>query len=275
MGSLEIRRGVDARIEAYLNEMLPGVVQAVAQMRGFDMRGVGFVGYPVVGECGFVAVKNDKAATLEFKHTAGMADNFLMVFIGVTIPDTVPGGSLWPDHVYVDDVEVPMVDRVLTSGATVAGVDATRGFIEMYAAPIKPDYLGRERTIRVEIATGKADNYTLRAGSVSMPNAGGVLSAAFKQGTTSPTAATAVTFTSAESERIVGAAFNASTPGEMTVEGADVEILYEHRNGGGQPFTIFTVNGAATRTITASYPGTGPYKRGIIAARISNKGAAT
>lgn len=267
---------IDTTVAARIEALVPALMAAIAQKNDVHPDLGPKVSPATWGEGGFVALNNAKAATLVWKHTPALLDDYMIVCIGVTIPDTVPAGSQWPDRVFCDGQELPMLSRVLTSGAGLAGVDATRGFIELFGAPIKPDFLQKERQVTVQISTGKLDNYTLRGNSASVSNYGDTASVPTKQGTTGANAATAITVNGTEVERLIGAAFNASKPGPMELvttssnRAAPVELAqWRHDNEDGQPFIMFDVAGAANRTVTANYPGDGPYKRGMILTRLT------
>lgn len=198
---------------------------------------------------------------IEWMHTPQVTDDFVVIFIGLTIPESVPGGSVWTPTMMYGSQKIPLYKETLTSGRKVAGQDNNRGHIHVFAAPIPKDVKRTPQKVTLDYKTGKVDTYSLRGNSFTLSRVGELPNAAGAPGTFSFVGYGNVTnqlrtikVPSAPLHRLIGCTATATNGSDNNVTGNELTVLWKDVSGG-RPFTVWTAPGDAPTvdvTITQS-----------------------
>lgn len=203
------------------------------------------------------------APGIEWMHTPQITDNFVVVFIGLTIPESVPGGSVWTPTMMYGDQKLTFKKNTLTAGKNVAGQANDRGHIDCFVAHIPPDVTRTPKRVSLQYKTGKVDTYTLRGNSFTFPRVGEFTNAAgkggfFSQAGASNSANASRTFTvnSAPNHRVIGCSMTATPGGIGDVTGTpDIGTYCWRDDSQGRSFTVWTTAPGGDFDVTNTYTG--------------------
>lgn len=197
---------VDAEIAALKVATTAQTTQALATVSNRPPKPVSL---PAVGMGGFRDF-TAKSGSIDWNHNAADDENFMLIITAVTVPAAVSTSQAWNNNVIYGGVNMPLLDRVLTTPENVGGTDKTHGFIEVYGA-----WITSTGKVEVNVAAANSARYTLRGTSLSFRGVRGPKGFA-KNGAATPRV---VKFNSgATSNRVIVAAFSPTTPSTLTVK---------------------------------------------------------
>ncbi len=189
---------------------------------------------------GKYVVTASKTMGATYTHTPGEFDDYLVVFVGYTIPDVVPGGSVWNITVKYGTQTLTQLGAALTGGSH--PTDKTRGEVRAYGAAITLGKGPQEVVVTCTTGTdlaGKANNptYTFASNSVSVSN--------YSSHTITGTANAGDTDSygvRARYRRLIGMSQVATTPAKTYVQsgaGGPARVLWESSDNGGRRVVVF------------------------------------
>jgi hypothetical protein len=205
---------------------------------------------------GQYSVTASKTMGSRYMHTPGEFDDFLVVFVGYTIPDVVPGGSVWNITVKYGTQTLTQLGAYLTGGSH--PTDKTRGEVRAYGAAITPGKGPQEVVVTCTTGTdltGRAGNptYTFASNSVSVSN----YSSHSNTGTSSTNDLD--TFqVRARYRRLIGISQVATTPAKTYVQsgaGGPAKVLWEASDKDGRRVVVFEDPNPSPDGMTIMYGG--------------------
>jgi len=197
-----------------------------------------------VGEGEYV-VTASKTMGAKYIHTPGEFDDYVVVFVGYTIPSVVAGGSTWNIVVKYGSKTLTKLGSYLTGGSH--PTDKTRGEVQAYGAPITPGQGPQEVVVTCTTGTdltGKAGDptYTFASNSVSVSNYSSHGNSG-TEGTASSGANDVDGYgVRARHRRLIGMSQVATTPAKTYVQsgaGGAARVLWEASDNGGRRVVVF------------------------------------
>ncbi len=208
-----------------------------------------------VGEGRYIVTASNTMGA-RYMHTPGEHDDFLVVFVGYTIPDVVPGGSTWNITVKYGTQTLAQLGAYLTGGTH--PTDKTRGEVRSYVVAIAPGKGTQEVVITCTTGmdlTGKAGNptYTFASNSVSVSNYSGHSNS----GTASSNDLDSFQ-PRARYRRLIGISQVATTPAKTYVQsgaGGPARVLWESADKDGRRVVVFEDPNPSPDGMTIMYGG--------------------
>ena len=196
-----------------------------------------------------------------YMHTPGEFDDYLVVFVGYTIPDVVPGGSVWNITVKYGTQTLTRLGAHSTTGSH--PTEKTRGEVQAYGVAITPGKGPQEVVITCTTGlslVGRAGNptYTFASNSVSVSN--------YSSHSNTGTAGTGTTGANdvdtyqprARYRRLIGMSQVATTPAKTYVQsgaGGPARVLWEASDKDGRRVVIFEDANPSPDGMTIMYGG--------------------
>jgi hypothetical protein len=205
---------------------------------------------------GQYVVTASKTMGATYTHTPGEFDDYLVVFVGYTIPEVVPGGSVWNIVVKYGTQTLARLGNYATSGTH--PTDKTRGEVQSYGVAITPGKGPQDVVVTCTTGTdlaGKANNptYTFASNSVSVSNYAGHSNTG-----TSNTNDLDSFNVRARYRRLIGMSQVATTPAKTYVQsgaGGPARVLWESSDNGGRRVVVFEDTSPSPDPMTIMYGG--------------------